>query len=374
MNSKLAVLRGAAWVVVYGCVASIAIGAEPAMWSPQRAANYLDGRLQAWFEYPTAKLGQGPTQTACVCCHTCVPFAMTRPVLRKTLGETAATEAEQKLLAQTRRRIENWERLDTPAFGLQYDESPQKKAESWGTEAVLNAVIWAQHDRAQGATSVSETTRTAFANLWSRQAKTGDLKGSWEWLAFDLEPWESQSSRYFGASLAALAVGTAPGYYTPGGDAGLDERVSLLKDYLRSQRAGQHLHHRVWCLWGSSRLEGVFTTDERKQIVDELFAKQRPDGGWSLASLGSFTRSDGTAQATTADGYATGLVLQALQTAGLSKNDVRVAKGLAWLRANQKESGAWAGVSVNVTRDPATHIGKFMSDAATALAALALSH
>jgi len=34
----------------------------------------------------------------------------------------------------------------------------------------------------------------------------------------------------------------------------------------------------------------------------------------------------------------------------------------------------WQGVSVNKKRDPASHPGKFMSDAATAYAVLALSH
>ncbi len=37
-------------------------------------------------------------------------------------------------------------------------------------------------------------------------------------------------------------------------------------------------------------------------------------------------------------------------------------------------AGAWRGVSVNKKRDPASHSGKFMSDAATAYAVLALSH
>jgi hypothetical protein len=85
-------------------------------------------------------------------------------------------------------------------------------------------------------------------------------------------------------------------------------------------------------------------------------------------------RSDRTAQETSSDGYATGLVLHVLQTAGVPKDHARVAKGLDWLRRNQGAGGSWRSVSLVKKRDPASHSGKFMSDAATAYAVLALSH
>jgi hypothetical protein len=68
------------------------------------------------------------------------------------------------------------------------------------------------------------------------------------------------------------------------------------------------------------------------------------------------------------------LVLHILQTAGLTKDNAKIAKGLTWLASNQTPTGAWRGFSVNKKRDPATHVGKFMSDAATGYAVLALSH
>ena len=39
-----------------------------------------------------------------------------------------------------------------------------------------------------------------------------------------------------------------------------------------------------------------------------------------------------------------------------------------------KATGEWAGFSLNKKRNPQTHVGKFMSDAATAYAVLALAH
>ncbi len=68
------------------------------------------------------------------------------------------------------------------------------------------------------ASSPSKATKQAFTNLWATQTPSGENRGSWEWISFDGPPWEEAASRYWGAALAAIAVGTAPGYY-PGSDA-----------------------------------------------------------------------------------------------------------------------------------------------------------
>jgi squalene-hopene/tetraprenyl-beta-curcumene cyclase len=159
-----------------------------------------------------------------------------------------------------------------------------------------------------------------------------------------------------------------------GANADVDKRVQLLRDYLHDHGAKQNLFNRVWLLWASTGLDGLLTAEERKVLVGELLAAQQTDGGWRLASLGDFKRGDGTPQDTTSDGYATGLVVHVLLTAGVPKEDPKVAKGLDWLRTNQSVTGAWPCNSVNKKRDPTTHVGQFMSNAATAYAVLALSH
>jgi hypothetical protein len=104
-------------------------------------------------------------------------------------------------------------------------------------------------------------------------------------------------------------------------------------------------------------------------------AKQQADGGWSLASLvGDWKRHDGTPQETKSDGYATGLASLALEEAGVPRGDVHLKQGLAWLASNQNPAdGRWSSSSLNKQRDPSTYIGRFMSDAATAYAVLALT-
>ncbi len=62
------------------------------------------------------------------------------------------------------------------------------------------------------------------------------------------------------------------------------------------------------------------------------------------------------------------------EIAGAPEDSVKIVKSLDWLKSNQSATGAWRGVSVNKKRDPASHSGKPMSDAATAFAVLALSH
>jgi squalene-hopene/tetraprenyl-beta-curcumene cyclase len=347
---------------------------DPLAWNKEKAAAYLDSRAKTWFEFGGANRGQGMTQTSCVSCHTLFPYALARPVLRNLTATKEPTEYETKFLTHIQKRVEGWADLDSPQLRLAYDFNERKKLESWGTEAVLNAVVLAWDDQAQARKKPSDRTQRAFDNLWKVQVRAGNDKGSWDWLDFNLQPWESKDARYFGAALAAVAVGTAPGYYAEGGDKELDKNVEQLSGYLHAGVGGQNLYNRAWALWASAKIKGVLTKEEQKKIIDELLEKQQDDGGWNLPSLGKYIRGDGTAQETASDGYATGLVLHILQTAGVPKDNPNVAKGLKWLITNQEKTGEWRGVSVNKKRDPASHVGKFMSDAATGYAVLALSH
>jgi squalene-hopene/tetraprenyl-beta-curcumene cyclase len=357
-------LRDAVTLILFLVACPIArAGAEATGWKPEEAVKYLDERQKVWFSY-----------AKCISCHSGLPYALGRPALHKLLGTKTPSEQETKLLAQVRLRVANWKKLDSKEFGLYYDDNDERKKQSWGTEAVFNALILCFDDRYQGKSPPSEATKQAFANLWQTQVQAGANKGSWDWLDFSEAPWGNRDARYFGAALAAIAVGTAAGYYTPGGDADTDAKVSLLRGYLKAGLQRQNLHNRVWCLWAATKLEGILTEAEQRKVIDQLLDKQQHDGGWSLPSLGTWLRSDRTAQETSSDGYATGLVLHVLQTADVPKDHVKVAKGLDWLKRNQAAAGAWRSVSLVKKRDPTSHSGKFMSDAATAYAVLALSH
>src|SRR5262249_19793441 len=140
-------------------------GDEPANWKKAEAGKYLDERAKTWFDFSSAGRGDAETKTTCVSCHTSFPYALARPVLRKLIAEDQPTEYEKKRLEQIKSRVEHWEELDSPKYRLYYDFNEQKKKESWGTEAVLNALLLAFDDRYQGRRAPSDSTRRAFANL-----------------------------------------------------------------------------------------------------------------------------------------------------------------------------------------------------------------
>jgi squalene-hopene/tetraprenyl-beta-curcumene cyclase len=231
--------------------------------------------------------------------------------------------------------------------------------------------VLATRDRDRG--HLSDDTRAAFAHMWALQMKTQAVSGAWAWLNFKYEPWESSDAPYFGASLAIVAIGTAPdGYAT---EPSIQENLKLLRAYAQRELEHQPLLNRAMMLWASSKVADVLTPPQRKAIADALFAAQREDGGWSTASLGAFKRVDETPMDTETDGYATSVVTLALQNAdGAVSPDPRLRKGLDWLRRHQDRStGQWTATSLNKRRDPASDPGRFMNDAASAYAVLSLT-
>ena len=367
--TRSTIVTGALAAYALSSVVAIGMSAEGpdgGAWDPKAAAAYLDARTAWWTTWPNASRDHG---TFCVSCHTAVPYALARPALRTMMGERERTATEVKLLENVVKRVSLWNEV-APFYPDQLRGLP-KTSESRGTEAILNALILASRDAENG--GLTEETRAAFRNMWALQMRTGDLSGAWAWLDFHYEPWESQGAPYFGASLAALAVGTAPADYAAGAD--IQDNLKLLRDYFQRGYEHQPLFNRLMLLWASTKSTGLLAPAQRQSIVDAAFREQRDDGGWSTASLGTWKRLDGSVLDTHSDGYATGLATLALQQAGLSARDARVARGLDWLNRNQvRTTGHWAASSLNKERDPATDIGRFMSDAATAFAVLSLTH
>ncbi len=341
--------------------------AQTAAWDAKAAASYMDGRANWWLGWPRAERDHG---TSCVSCHTAVPYLLARPNLRGPLAEEGISVNERKMLDYVVKRV----RLGDEA-GTFYGGKPEdpKTAQSRGTEAVLNALILTRYDAAAKTGELSEDTKLALKNMWALQLKTGDNQGAWNWLNFEYGPWEAGDSPYYGAALAALAVGMTPPTYRSNPE--VAGNLKLLTDYLQQQAKAQLPINRVVLLWASTKLPGLLTTDQQKSIEDEAESKQQADGGWSLTSLvGNWKRKDDTPLETVSDGYATGLITLALLDAGVPRTQQQVKRGLEWLYANQRKTdGFWPAYSINKLRDQKSDIGRFMSDAATAYAVLALT-
>ena len=247
----------------------------------KRAIAYLDARQDAWAKFTSSHRGKEANQTSCVSCHTGIGHGLARPGLRKYEGKSGPTPTEERMIAAVSLRVEHWDELDDPRFRLWYDHDDRKKVESRGTEPVLNALILARQDEEAGRTEPSAVSKSAFKHLWATQMTTGDNAGSWEWLNFGLEPWEGKNSRAFGASLAAIAVGSAPGYLRSGLDEKAMRGVGLLRDYLRGRFSHESLYNRLWILEASERLDGVLSNEQKREVVDQLLRLQEDDGGWA---------------------------------------------------------------------------------------------
>lgn len=355
-----------AWMIVFAAVWPQAGAADLGSWDGKAAAAYLDQRANWWMGWKNAARDH---DTFCISCHTAVPYALGRPALRTQLGEQAPSADEQKLIANVSKRVSIWN--DALPFYSDEKNGAPKTAEARGTESVLNALILASYDARRN--QLSATARQAFANMWALQLNTGDNAGAWTWLDFKNEPWEARDSQFWGATLAAIAVGMAPENYRSSPE--IAGNVKALAAYLKEKAPAQSLLNRTYLLWASKKLPGLMSAAERAALIDEIFTKESADGGWSATTLvmKGWQRKDGTALESASDGYATGLVAYAFEQAGVSRE--RLQRPLAWLNANQnKTTGQWPAWSLNKQRDPASDAGRFMSDAATAFSVLALTN
>lgn len=349
-------------------------GVSAGSWDPQAAAAYLDRRMEWWIGWKNSARDH---RTFCFSCHTAVPYALARPALDATLAERAPAAPERQLMDDVLRRVRLWNET-SPFYTDQY-VGPGKSAESRGTEAVLSALMLAWNDARTG--RLSPDTVTAFDHMWAEQHASGQSAGAWSWLDFDLSPWEVPDAQYYGAALAALAVGVAPENYQLRPQ--IQVYLQRLREYLAREYAAQSLHHQVMLLWASKKLPGLMEAAQRQSIVSEILRVQNKDGGWSLSSLvRESAASHRLLRDTASDGYATGLVTLVLEQTAMSASSPELRRSLSWLARNQVGHGAswvrgqegfWVARSLNKWRNPWSNVGRFMSDAATAYAVLALS-
>jgi squalene-hopene/tetraprenyl-beta-curcumene cyclase len=335
-----------------------------ATWNPKAAADYLDGRITWW---STWKQSARDHDTFCVSCHTVAPYAVGRSALRAALGEHEVSPVERKMLASVTTRVRVWKETE-PTYPDD-KRGAGKSAESRGTESIFNALVLARYDAPTG--KLGADTKLAFDQMWAEQLTKGDHRGAWAWLEFQNAPWEG-SSQYYGATMAAIAVGTAPEGYRSRPE--VQEGIKALREYLLRERDAQMPIDRVMLLWASTTVPGLLTKEQQKPLIDEALKQQREDGGFSLSTFAAgWKRHDNTPLETKSDGYATGLVTYALGQAGVPRDSAPMKRATAWLTTHQEADGHWQAWSLNKNRDLASDVGKFMSDAATAYAVLALN-
>jgi hypothetical protein len=183
-----------------------------------------------------------------------------------------------------------------------------------------------------------------------------------------------------------IAVESAPDGYPS--EPQIQAHLELLRQYLRRQYAAQPLVNQLYVLWLSRTVPTVLTAAERTALLEAVQRRQRPDGGWSLSSLDPRSRLENVrwrrlgqrvkeqildmVNPDESDGYATALVVLTLEESGSNLQGETAKRGLEWLQRHQASDGSWLTRSINGEIDPQTNIGRFMSDAATAYAVMAL--
>lgn len=314
-----------------------------AEWSPELAARYLDSRQQEWFNWKPAMQPDGP----CVSCHTGMTYLLARPALRRVLKESQPTMYEIGLLDRLRTKVG-----EKPPGALQ------------GVETIFSAMFLSREDAMK---TMSAHAQKAFDQLWALQSAEGPSKGGWRWYAANLDPWENTESGYYGASIAAMALAQTPAEYrnTPN----VRERAASLNAYLTESAALRRLHDRLAMLWA-----GVQIPDSlRDAIRNDAFTRQQTDGGWTIESLGPWASHPDAPPASGSNAYATAFTAFALLRGGVRASDPHLTKALSWLQAHQDpKTGAWAATSMNKRYPEGSMESRFLQDAATAFASLAL--
>jgi squalene-hopene/tetraprenyl-beta-curcumene cyclase len=344
-------------------------------WNQKATQHYLDSRTGWWLDWSSADRGRG---TTCNSCHTTLPYALALPTIQQNSGGAPLPDVAQRLLAGVRKRVEGWDELAAGEPGKGNDTlapifGGAKRDVSLDTEAVLNALVLVANEP-RGEARLSAAAAKSLDIMWARQQSNG----AWRWFELELQPWEKDAD-YFGATLAAVAAGTAGTRYQAKDVA---PKMAALRGFLKSKRSEKSLlHNRALALWAASHWNDLLADDEKKSLIADLFAVQGPDGGWSMREFGKVdTRPESpgwkivTADppGSVSDGYATGLVVYALKRAGVPAKDERLRKGLAWLSTHQLADGTWPTVWVNKERNPQSNVGKFNRDAGAAFALLAL--
>jgi squalene-hopene/tetraprenyl-beta-curcumene cyclase len=292
--------------------------------SMDAAVRFLDAAALNWQK-----------QRKCFACHSDYAFFFTRPMVGWKVPAHEQLRSKLEHLAEHPRDVK---------YRV--------------TESVMVACMLAQND-ALTTGKLHPTTRKALDRMWTMQREDGGF----DWMKYNQPP--SEIDDHYGVTVAAIGAGVAPDRYaeTPAAKAGLDR----IREYFKANPP-TNLHHRAMKLLASLHVDGIMTEPDRQQVVEDLLALQKPDGGWGVVTMGNWERSDDKTQdMESSDGYGTGFAIYVLRQAGAPAEEPQIQKGIAWLKSHQRASGRW------FTRSMWKDSRHYITHAGTAYAILALA-
>jgi squalene-hopene/tetraprenyl-beta-curcumene cyclase len=312
--------------------------------SSRQAVDYMEQGAAAW-----------TGDWKCVACHTNGSYMVARPLMTQRLGPP------QKELREFFVSVLREELATDPK-----DMRPELDS----TQAVYVAAglaIWDAHVTHH----LSLETSQALDMMFKLQRTDGD------WTISDDNNPPLESSRYQLATVAARAVGNAPGWLGQQRGNPVEAKVNLLENYLRSDHKRQGDYDRTDLLWAASEFPGLLDPDQMSALVNMISKHQKPDGGWSIRGFAApeewgkgnrapRLRAEPDLADPPSDGHMTGLAIIALRKAGVPASDPRIQRGIAWILSNQRSSGRWWTRSLN------TDNWQFISYSSTVYPLLAL--
>jgi squalene-hopene/tetraprenyl-beta-curcumene cyclase len=304
-----------------------------AAFSSANARRFLEQSVQHWQE-----------KRKCVTCHTNGAYLVTG----------AAVSAESAVLQES----QTFSRAYLSGY---ISGSVKPKRQHGAIEGLVSTTSYLAISEMTTGGKLSLETAAALDYIWTKQSAAG----AWEdWLKCHWGPFEVDD--HFGVSLATVALAMAPEAYRQQPNA--KEAATRMHHYLQTTTPSS-AHQKGMLLWAGRYAPGLISTEQRQQWLRDLRALQHADGGWALIHLGDeqWKREDGNAQFKGSDGYATGFLLFALRQAGVSTEDQAIRSGVAWLKANQRQSGRW------FTWSPRRDGKHYITQAATNMALLALA-
>jgi squalene-hopene/tetraprenyl-beta-curcumene cyclase len=292
--------------------------------SVRAARKYLDDGAQCWME-----------SHGCIACHTSGVYMAERPGLSKRLGMPPRT-VHDDFVAETPAKIA------APQL-----ESARKSSDTHSLFAVwrsLGLAEWDQHVEGK----LSAHTDRSLRDMLRLQRDNGLLQTS-----DDLEiPYVTTDFEL--TVQAARALATAPGWLKDLRDDEMRGRVARLTKALREHRPRNDFERALQLKLTHSMPDAV-TAADRQAALAMLRAKQRADGGWSTRGMSAIDnwrdhapprvlellRAEPDSADPASDPYMTAFAIVQMRAAGVPAADPQVRRGIAWLKAEQRQSGRW---------------------------------
>ena len=301
-----------------------------------KAAAFGPGSIRAARQYLEDGALSWVREKNCVNCHTTGPYLSERPALSPWLGRPT-----DEVLADFIKGVPA-----KPSAQTEVEKDGHRYyAGSW--TSVWRSLGLAEWDRHVNGSLSSHTDRS-LRDMFERQSSNGSFVSYGEveipHITTDFEL----------TLQAARAVTAAPGWIASLSDAPLQERLALMKRWLRDATPKNDFD-RILRLQLAAYFPETVSDTQRTDALQLLSSKQHADGGWSTRDMSPVTDwhfkmsekvttlIQGLPDAATpsSDAYMTALAVILLRQADVPSSDPRITRALDWLRREQRQTGRW---------------------------------